>query len=56
MYACCGVLDDARLLFEKMPQQDVVSWNILIMQFTKQGEIGTAKELFDEMPERSVTS
>ncbi|XP_058112760.1 pentatricopeptide repeat-containing protein At3g62890-like [Magnolia sinica] len=56
MYACCGVLDDARLLFEKMPQRDVVSWNILITQFTKQGEMGTAKELFDEMPERSVTS
>uniref|UniRef100_A0A1D1XHH6 Pentatricopeptide repeat-containing protein At5g66520 n=1 Tax=Anthurium amnicola TaxID=1678845 RepID=A0A1D1XHH6_9ARAE len=56
MYACCGAMDDARLLFEKMPRRDVVTWNIVITQLTKRGDVGAARELFDSMPERSVRS
>ncbi|KAF8391692.1 hypothetical protein HHK36_024001 [Tetracentron sinense] len=56
MYACCGVIDDARRLFEKMPQRDVVTWNIMITQLIKLGEIGRAYDLFTQMPERSVRS
>lgn len=30
MYAACGNIVNARLLFDKMPHRDVVSWNIMI--------------------------
>ncbi|XXG80063.1 hypothetical protein AAC387_Pa09g1011 [Persea americana] len=56
MYACCGNMDGARLLFDKMSRRDAVTWNILITQFTKLGGMEVAHELFDEMPDRSVTS
>ncbi|MQM12016.1 hypothetical protein Taro_044926 [Colocasia esculenta] len=56
MYACCGAMVEARLLFEKMPRRDVVTWNIVITHFVKRGDMETARELFDEMPERNVRS
>lgn len=30
MYAACGRIRDARLLFDKMSHRDVVTWNIMI--------------------------
>ncbi|KAK9152368.1 hypothetical protein Syun_010677 [Stephania yunnanensis] len=56
MYACGSAMDDARKLFDEMPERDVVTWNIMITQLTKRGGIGEAQELFDVMPERSVRS
>ncbi|KAG1363768.1 pentatricopeptide repeat-containing protein [Cocos nucifera] len=56
MYASCGEMDIARLLFDKMPIRDVVTWNIMITQCTKVGEMDIARELFDSMPERSIRS
>lgn len=29
-YAACGLISDARLVFDKMSHRDVVSWNIMI--------------------------
>lgn len=56
LYAECGEIWDARLLFEKMSQRDVVTWNIMITQLIKRGDIVEASELFRKMPERSVRS
>lgn len=60
-----GRVDDARRLFEMIPrgcrggkrssnrfQRNVVSWNSMIMGYVKVGDICSARELFDEMPER----
>lgn len=30
MYAACGLISEARLVFDKMPHRDVVTWNIMI--------------------------
>lgn len=47
----------ARRFFDKMPQRDVVSWNIMITHFSKRRDgIQLAKDLFDRMPKRSVRS
>ncbi|XP_057982480.1 pentatricopeptide repeat-containing protein At5g66520-like [Malania oleifera] len=56
LYALCGAMGDAQLLFEKMPERDVVTWNIMITQLIKRGEIVGAYELFAQMPERNVRS
>ncbi|XP_057855753.1 putative pentatricopeptide repeat-containing protein At3g13770, mitochondrial [Cryptomeria japonica] len=37
MYAKSGSLEDARQVFDKMPEQDVVSWNGLISAYGKYG-------------------
>ncbi|RYQ96888.1 hypothetical protein Ahy_B08g092808 [Arachis hypogaea] len=54
LYAVCGEMSDARLVFDKMPQRDVVTWNIMISQLVKAGDFRGAYGLFCLMPERNV--
>ena len=37
-------MGDAWLLFDKMSQRDVVTWNIMISQFVKSGDVEGAFE------------
>lgn len=56
MYAKCGVVDDAHLVFDGMCERDVVSWTAMVAGFAKAGWMKDARRLFDEMPERNVVS
>ncbi|GAB4849716.1 hypothetical protein Ancab_004512 [Ancistrocladus abbreviatus] len=56
LYASCGAIDDARTLFEKMSERDVVTWNIMITQLVKRRDAMGAYGLFTRMPERCVRS
>lgn len=56
LYALCGAIGDARLLFEKMSDRDVVTWNIMINQLVKRRDVEEAYHLFSLMPERSLRS
>ena len=54
-YARCGVLKEAREVFEKMPVRSVVSWNALISGYAQNGLGNEALECFREMAEVGVT-
>eukprot|EP01018_Ginkgo_biloba_P033709 Gb_29557 [translate_table: standard] len=56
MYAKCGSVENASQLFHKMPQQDVVSWNVMISGYTQNGHVNEAWKLFQTMPIRDVVS
>jgi pentatricopeptide repeat protein len=56
MYAKCGYVKDARDLFDKMPQRNVVSWNAMIAGYVQNGCINEALKLFQTMPERDEVS
>eukprot|EP01018_Ginkgo_biloba_P000442 Gb_36920 [translate_table: standard] len=56
MYAKCGNIQDARNVFEKVPQRDVVLWNAMIAGYAHNGYFDEALKLFQEMPERNVVS
>lgn len=56
MYAKCGVIEDARLMFDGMSDRDVVSWTAMVAGFAKAGLMEDARRVFDEMPERNVVS
>ncbi|KAJ6314457.1 hypothetical protein OIU78_018019 [Salix suchowensis] len=56
LYGLCGEMGDAMLLFEKMPQRDVVTWNIMIAQLVKRGDIDGAYCFFLRMPDKNVRS
>lgn len=56
MYGCCGEMGDAWMVFDKMPERDVVTWNIMITLLVKLEDVAGAFGLFSRMPERSVRS
>lgn len=56
LYASCGEMSDALLLFDKMPQRDAVTWNTMISQLMKRGDIDSAHKMFSEMPDRNLRS
>ncbi|CAH9122072.1 unnamed protein product [Cuscuta epithymum] len=51
-----GRLEDARNMFDKLKQRDIITWNSMIMGYTQRLEVVTAQNLFDQMPERDVVT
>eukprot|EP01018_Ginkgo_biloba_P004002 Gb_27891 [translate_table: standard] len=49
MYAKCGNIDDARHVFDKMPQRDAVSWNAMIAGYAQNGHCDETFRLFSQM-------
>ncbi|XP_057717946.1 pentatricopeptide repeat-containing protein DOT4, chloroplastic-like isoform X1 [Arachis stenosperma] len=49
MYSDCDSMSDARLVFEKMPCKDVISWTSMICAYVKRGGFNEAFKLFREM-------
>ncbi|XP_027341906.1 pentatricopeptide repeat-containing protein At5g19020, mitochondrial [Abrus precatorius] len=56
MYAKCGSISDAQLLFEACPRLDIVSCNIMISGYAKAGQLNNARKLFDTMPDKDCVS
>jgi pentatricopeptide repeat protein len=54
MYAKCGGIDYAWLVFSKMPIRNVISWNAMILGLVKCGQEQKAMELFQQMQCRGV--
>jgi pentatricopeptide repeat protein len=56
MYAKCGFVDKAYLVFESMScRKDIVTWNTMIMAFAMHGEGCKALELFEKMDQSGVS-
>eukprot|EP01018_Ginkgo_biloba_P009821 Gb_15508 [translate_table: standard] len=55
-YAKCGSIDDARIVFDKMPERNMVSWTAIIGGYAQNGHVHEALELFEEMPRRDAVS
>ncbi|EHA8591448.1 pentatricopeptide repeat-containing protein [Cocos nucifera] len=49
MYAKCGLVEDARKLFDGMPDRNVVCWTSMISGYAQSGRFREAIELFREM-------
>eukprot|EP01018_Ginkgo_biloba_P031907 Gb_25356 [translate_table: standard] len=56
MYGKCRSLEDARRVFDRMPESNVVSWNAMISVYAQNGHVDEAWKLFQKMPERDVVS
>jgi pentatricopeptide repeat protein len=54
MYAKCGSLEDAWTVFNRMPAQNVVTWNTMILGHVQCGEGQKALGLFQEMKQEGV--
>eukprot|EP01018_Ginkgo_biloba_P015179 Gb_08051 [translate_table: standard] len=49
MYAKCGSVEDARLIFDKLSRTDSVSWNAMITGYGQNGRCDEALQLFNQM-------
>ncbi|KAA8548582.1 hypothetical protein F0562_000266 [Nyssa sinensis] len=56
MYCVCSSLHDARILFDVMPERNIVSWNVMLNGYAKAGIVDLARELFERTPNRDVVS
>ncbi|GLJ20600.1 hypothetical protein SUGI_0375140 [Cryptomeria japonica] len=54
MYLKCGSLEDARKVFDKMSERDVVAWTTIITGYVHNGPPTQALQLFLEMQEAGV--
>ncbi|KAK8970948.1 Pentatricopeptide repeat-containing protein [Platanthera guangdongensis] len=55
-YAKCGLIENARVVFDEMPVRDVLAWTAMVSAYTRGGDLGSAQKLFDEMPEKNSVS
>jgi len=49
MYGKCGSVGNARQVFDKMPNRDLVSWNAMIAGYAQNGDSNEALSLFNQM-------
>eukprot|EP01018_Ginkgo_biloba_P007202 Gb_06523 [translate_table: standard] len=49
LYAKCGNVDDARRMFDQLPEQNIVSWNSIIGGYSHHGNGEEALQLYCEM-------
>uniref|UniRef100_A0A0D3EE78 Ribosomal protein L34e superfamily protein n=1 Tax=Brassica oleracea var. oleracea TaxID=109376 RepID=A0A0D3EE78_BRAOL len=56
MYCICSCLEDARKLFDGMPERNLVTWNVMLNGYSKAGLVEEAKELFDQITEKDIVS
>ncbi|XP_076954246.1 pentatricopeptide repeat-containing protein At2g36730-like [Bidens hawaiensis] len=54
MYAKCGALNYARLVFDKMPERNVWTWSAMIQGLAQHGVAKHAIALFNEMKNTSI--
>ncbi|XP_059435312.1 pentatricopeptide repeat-containing protein At4g14820 [Corylus avellana] len=54
MYAACGRIMEARLVFDKMSHRDVVTWSIMVDGYFQSGLFDDVFRLFEEMKTSSV--
>ncbi|XP_073143217.1 putative pentatricopeptide repeat-containing protein At5g13230, mitochondrial [Henckelia pumila] len=55
MYAKCGRIIDARLIFDAMSERDIVSWNSMISSYSMHGLGAKALQVYENMLESGFT-
>ncbi|KAJ0614120.1 putative tetratricopeptide-like helical domain superfamily [Helianthus annuus] len=54
MYSACGHIEDARLMFDKSPERDIVAWNIMIDGYCVNGRYKNVLAFDEEMKRSNV--
>lgn len=54
LYAKCGCIDFARIVFSQMPVRNLITWNSMICGFAQNGRGGEALGLFNEMIKEGI--
>uniref|UniRef100_A0A7N0TV83 Pentatricopeptide repeat-containing protein n=1 Tax=Kalanchoe fedtschenkoi TaxID=63787 RepID=A0A7N0TV83_KALFE len=49
LYAKCASMEDSRIIFDKLPVKNIVSWNAIICGYAQNGKAREAMELYHRM-------
>lgn len=55
-YSNMGKTDEARKVFNEMPERDVYAWTTMVAALVRAVDLSNARILFDEMPERNTAT
>ncbi|KQJ90627.1 hypothetical protein BRADI_4g32927v3 [Brachypodium distachyon] len=55
-YAVCGMLFDARKVFDYVPEVDMIAWNCLLRGYAQVWDARTLRDFFSRMPARDSVS
>ncbi|KAI5075032.1 hypothetical protein GOP47_0010993 [Adiantum capillus-veneris] len=55
MYAKCGALAKAKQVLEELPDRDTITWNALIVGYTRQGQGEEALECYERMQNEGLS-
>ncbi|KAJ7534260.1 hypothetical protein O6H91_13G086200 [Diphasiastrum complanatum] len=55
MYGRCGSLDDAKEIFDRIPERDLVGWNAMIAAHAQHGHLAGAVQVFRQMRRQGIT-
>ncbi|KAL8524791.1 hypothetical protein ACS0TY_014414 [Phlomoides rotata] len=56
LYCLSSSLKDARIIFDRMVERNVVTWNVMLNGYVKAGLVDLARELFERIPGKDVVS
>lgn len=54
MYTKFGTVEDAREVFDEMPERNIYSWNAILRGYARKGFSGETLELYNQMQEEGV--
>ena len=54
MYAKCGSIRDARLVFDEMVRRDIISWNAMIAGYAQHGQCEEVFEVLRQMQQVDI--
>lgn len=55
-YSKCGWVNEARKLFDIMPERNIVTYNAMLSGYVQSGRLYEAFQFFEKMPEKNVIS
>ncbi|KAF8369503.1 hypothetical protein HHK36_032478 [Tetracentron sinense] len=56
MYSLCSDIGAAKIIFDKMPERNIVTWNVMLNGYSKVGYVDLARDLFERIPVKDVVS
>ncbi|KAF8387993.1 hypothetical protein HHK36_026659 [Tetracentron sinense] len=56
IYSICSSIGAAKVIFDEMPERNIVTWNVMLNGYSKAGLVDLARDLFEKIPMRDLVS
>ncbi|KAF6154347.1 hypothetical protein GIB67_026803 [Kingdonia uniflora] len=56
IYSICLRLRDSEVIFDEMPEKNIVTWNVMLNGYSKAGFVDSGRDLFERIPVKDLVS